>query len=171
MERLSELMDSELSENAIDLELDHIKSDPEREAVWETYHLIGDALRGEVVLAEGFRERVGKQLDSEPTILAPKKRQSHRVTQRIVLPLAASVCGIAVVAWLALSNSPGISPAGNSVAPDILAASPQEFVEPGASETDSINEYLMAHQQFSPSTTRQGVVPYVRTVSAGDSAR
>jgi sigma-E factor negative regulatory protein RseA len=29
-----------------------------------------------------------------------------------------------------------------------------------------VNEYLMAHQEYSPSTTLQGVAPYVRTVSA-----
>jgi sigma-E factor negative regulatory protein RseA len=28
-----------------------------------------------------------------------------------------------------------------------------------------VNEYLMAHQEYSPSTAFQGVAPYVRTVS------
>jgi len=29
-----------------------------------------------------------------------------------------------------------------------------------------MNEYLMAHQGFSPSTAIQGLAPYIRTVSA-----
>ena len=28
-----------------------------------------------------------------------------------------------------------------------------------------MNEYLMAHQEFSPSTALQGVAPYIRSVS------
>jgi sigma-E factor negative regulatory protein RseA len=171
MERLSELMDGELNDDAIDAELNRIKGDPEREAVWETYHLIGDALRGEDVPVVGIGERVHALLANEPTVLASRKLKPHRVAQRLMLPLAASVCGIAVVAWLALSNNPAILPASNSVTPDMLAASLQEEKRAEGSEADSISEYLMAHQQFSPSTTMQGVVPYVRTVSSGDSAR
>lgn len=172
MELLSELMDGELNEDAIDGELDRIKRDPEREKAWETYHLIGDALRGEVVSVVGIDERVHTMLANEPTVLAPRRKwKSHRIAQRVVLPIAASVCGVAVVAWLALSNNPAISPDNTSVAPDMLATSPQEVQLAEGSDADSISEYLMAHQQFSPSTTMQGVVPYVRTVSSGDGAR
>ncbi len=171
MERLSALMDDELDEPAIDGELDRIKGDPRRETTWATYHLIGDALRGQVTPVQGIGERVHTMLADEPTVLAPKAWKTHRVTQRLMLPLAASVCGIAVVAWLALSNNSAISPANNSVAPDMLAASPQVVQPVEGSDANAISEYLMAHQQFSPSTAMQGVVPYVRTVSSGDSAR
>lgn len=171
MERLSELMDGELNDSAIDGELDRIEGDPQSETIWATYHLIGDALRGEVVRVGGIGQRVHFMLANEPTILAPRSRKRYGVTQRLVLPLAASVCGIAVVAWLALSNNPAISPANNTGTPEMLAASPQVVQQANATEADSIHEYLMAHQQFSPSTTMQGVVPYVRTVSSGDGAR
>ncbi len=171
MERLSELMDGELSKHAIDGELDRIKGNAERESAWATYHLIGDALRGQVDPVQGIGERVHTMLANEPTVLAPRAWRTHRVTQRLVLPLAASVCGIAVVAWLALSNNSAISPANNAGTPDMLAASPQAVQQVDAPDADSISEYLMAHQQFSPSTTMQGVVPYMRTVSSGDGAR
>lgn len=171
MERLSELMDGELSKHAIDGELDRIKGNAERESAWATYHLIGDALRGQVDPVQGIGERVHTMLANEPTVLAPKAWRTHRVTQRLVLPLAASVCGIAVVAWLALSNNSAISPANDSVAPNITAGLPQKVQPVEGSEAGAIHEYLMAHQQFSPSTTMQGVVPYMRTVSSGDGAR
>jgi sigma-E factor negative regulatory protein RseA len=32
--------------------------------------------------------------------------------------------------------------------------------------TGRISEYLIAHQEFSPSTSIQGVAPYIRTVSS-----
>ena len=171
MERLSALMDGELSEHAIGGELDRIKNNEEREAAWATYHLIGDALRGQVDPVQGIGDRVHVMLATEPTVLAPRTWKTQRVTQRFALPLAASVAGIAVVAWLALSNNPAISPANNAAAPGIIAASPQEEQQTDGSEADSMSEYLMAHQQFSPSTAMQGVVPYVRTVSSGDGAR
>lgn len=186
MERLSALMDDELDEHAIDSELDHIKSDPEREEAWATYHIIGDALRGQIDPVQGIDERVRIMLADEPTVLAPRARKTNRFTQRVVLPLAASVCGIAVVAWLALSSNSAISPVNTARSPEVLATAPQviqqsnetfavatetDGTESADSAADDMNEYLMAHQQFSPSTVRQGVVPYVRTVSSGDGAR
>jgi sigma-E factor negative regulatory protein RseA len=177
MERLSALMDGELDEHEIAGELARIGKDPDRQACWTTYHLIGDALRGQGVLADEFTERVRVRLENEPTVLAPMRRP-HRTARRIALPLAASLCGAAVVAWLALSNNPMVSPDANQ-APRSLAEATPQIVEPAlrmtdvvdAPDSDPMSEYLMAHQQFSPSTAMQGVVPYVRTVAASDSAR
>jgi sigma-E factor negative regulatory protein RseA len=181
MERLSALMDDELDEHAIDGELDRMKSDPQREEAWATYHMIGDALRGQIDPVQGIDERVHIMLADEPTVLAPRTRRTNRFTQRVVLPLAASVCGIAVVAWLALSNNSAISPANNTRSADVLATAPEvvqqsnetiaAVSESTGSAADDMSAYLMAHQQFSPSTAMQGVVPYVRTVSSGDGAR
>ena len=81
MERLSALMDGELSEHAIDGELDRIKNNEEWEAAWATYHLIGDALRGQVDPVLGVGDRVHSMRATEPTLLAPRawnKRISAR---------------------------------------------------------------------------------------------
>ena len=170
MERLSALMDGELDDHEVAGELASIKGDPRRETTWAAYHLIGDVLRGEGVVVDDFTVRVHVKLDNEPTVLAPR-RPMRRTTRRVLLPLAASLCGAAVVAWLALSNNPILSPQDSPVSPAEIATSPQTEQITDPSETDAITEYLMAHQQFSPSTARQGVVPYVRTVSAVDSSR
>ena len=181
MERLSALMDDELDEYVIDGELDRIKDDPQRSEAWATYHMIGDVLRGHIDPVPGIEQRVGVMLANEPTVLAPKSWKANRVAQRVVLPLAASVCGIAVVAWLALSSNSVISPASNLASNDVIDSATRLVQQSGASrseesaadgsEAEDMSEYLMAHQQFSPSTTMQGVVPYVRTVSTGDGAR
>jgi hypothetical protein len=34
-----------------------------------------------------------------------------------------------------------------------------------------MNEYLMAHQEFSPSTEIQGLAPYIRSVSGTQQAK
>ena len=53
----------------------------------------------------------------------------------------------------------------------VIADAPSAVADANQSESDGMSEYLMAHQQFSPSTAMQGVVPYVRTVSAVDGSR
>ena len=166
MERLSALMDGELDDHEVTGELASIKGDPQKETAWAAYHLIGDALRGESVIADDFTVRVQVKLNNEPTVLAPR-RWAHRPTRRVALPLAASLCGAAVVAWLALSNNPIMSPQDTPVSPAVIAT--EEITDP--SETVAMSEYLMAHQQFSPSTAMQGVVPYVRTVSTVNGSR
>ena len=163
MERLSALMDGELDDHEVAGELSSIKADPRRETTWAAYHLIGDVLRSEDVVVDDFTVRVHVKLDNEPTVLAPR-RPMRRTTRRIVLPLAASLCGAAVVAWLALSNNAILSPQDGPASTQMA-----EIADPA--ETHALSEYLMAHQQFSPSTARQGVVPYVRTVSAVDRSR
>jgi len=51
--------------------------------------------------------------------------------------------------------------------PLMAGADPHQRHQPVASANSTqVNEYLMAHQEFSPRTALQGVVPYVRSVSA-----
>ena len=173
MERLSALMDGELDDHEVVQELARIKGDPEREAVWTAYHLIGDVLRGEGVASRDLTDRVRARLADEPTVVAPRMWKVRRATTRVALPVAASLCGPAVVAWLALSNSAFNSPTTDPGASALVATISQPGADFDQSEADAMNmnEYLMAHQQFSPSTAMQGVVPYVRTVSAADSSR
>ena len=171
MERLSALMDGELGEHEVVPELARTGNDPERQAAWETYHLIGDVLRGEAVISTGMAEKVSVRLASEPTVLAPRAWRLRRTTRQLALPLAASVCGVALVGWLALSLNSEVQTLPDQAGTRVIASA-----QPVASETDraddeAMAEYLMAHQQFSPSTAMQGVVPYVRTVAASDSAR
>lgn len=172
MERLSALMDGELDDSEVVHELASIKANPEREAVWGVYHMIGDTLRGEQWSASAISTQVASRLAAEPTVLAPRMWKMRRATRRVALPIAASLCGAAVVAWLALSNNaliPTEQPQGEYAV--VADAPPYAVADAGQTESDGMSEYLMAHQQFSPSTTMQGVLPYVRTVSAVDNSR
>jgi hypothetical protein len=70
---------------------------------------------------------------------------------------------MALVAWLAVFNSP-IAPQN-----EILAVKTPAAVEGTTQVANAeVNDYLLAHQQFSSSTTLQGVASYVRTVSGHD---
>ncbi len=166
MERISAFMDGEVDESEVTGQVRRIDEDPRLQAVWGTYHLIGDTLRGEKIgLSRDFTAKLSARLADEPTILAPRSRTPLQASaRRFALPVAASLGGVALVAWLAVFNNP-FAPQKENLAlkpPAPLAAQTQLAANPASGE---VNDYLLAHQQFSPSTTMHGVASYVRTVS------
>ncbi|HEX7813079.1 MAG TPA: sigma-E factor negative regulatory protein [Burkholderiales bacterium] len=161
MERISAFLDGEVEDNEISAQLARLKQDPALREAWDTYHLIGDAMRGDAGVAPAFMSRFSAALAQEPTVLAPKAPVRKSGARRIALPLAASFGGVALVAWMALSNNP-LMPREEKLA----ANQPQPVVQAAVKPANgAVNDYLLAHQQFSPSTTMQGVASYVRTVS------
>jgi sigma-E factor negative regulatory protein RseA len=163
-DRISALMDGELDNRAAAELIDTLGRDREALDAWRAYHLISDAMRETRLLSEGFAARVGAALDKEPTLLAPKGglRQPQRSPQRWYA-LAASLAAVALVAWL------GFAPQQSTVAPLAQAPKPAA-VEPKTSPAtvplpSGANDYLLAHQGFSPRIYLQGMAPYVRTVS------
>jgi len=170
MERISAFMDGEVEGHEVFAQLAGLKQDPAFREAWDTYHLIGDAMRGDIMRgdageAPGFMNRFSASLAQEPTVLAPKAPVRMPTARRIALPLAASFGGVALVAWLALSNNP-LMPRDEKIAVNDTPPGLQVAVKPA---DGAVNDYLLAHQQFSPSTTMQGVASYVRTVSGSES--
>ena len=166
MERVSAFMDGEIDESEVTGQVRRMKEDPQLRAAWGTYHLIGDTLRGEKIgLSQDFTGKLGARLAEEPTILAPRSRTPLQASaRRFALPVAASLGGVALVAWLAVFNNP-FAPQKENLAlnpPVPLGVQTRLAANPASGE---VNDYLLAHQQFSPSTTMQGVASYVRTVS------
>ena len=161
MERISAFMDGEVGDHEVAAQLASLKQDPALRETWETYHLIGDAMRGDAGVTPGFMNRFSAALAREATVLAPRTPVRSRSIPRIALPLAASFGGVALVAWLALSGNP-FMPREDKLAASVVPPSAQVAVKPA---NGAVNDYLLAHQQFSPSTTMQGVASYVRTVS------
>jgi sigma-E factor negative regulatory protein RseA len=187
MDKISALMDGELArDEAARLVVDIRQRDGLREA-WATYHLIGEAMRGEACADCGVMRSVARQLAQEPTVLAPR-RISGEIGRRWALPSLAAAAAVASVTWMAVetqrggSGQPIATPASHMVVPAVAIQSSIPLPEysqsvhlPGqASSSVSIqfsarefDAYLMAHQEFSPSNTLQGLAPYVRTVTSG----
>jgi len=171
MDRLSALMDGELDVADSKREIQRLENDPELTEEWRTYHLIRDALRDELDLSPGFAGKVHARLEQEPTVLAPRRLVPQPVV-RHALPIAASVAGVAVVAWLALSSPVTTGP--RAFVADLRGGPElQQGVAaiPAGTRHAGIPEYLVAHQEFSPSTAMQGVVSYVRAVSNEEAAQ
>ena len=166
MEKISALMDGELDGQEADREFNRLREDPAFRSRWDEFHLIGDALRGEPRLSAGFNAALALHLAKEPTILAPQRiSPKPRRFTTYALSAAASLSAAALVAWVALSPPAPIGPQANApavrVVPAVLEAPPASVPNEGR-----MNEYLLAHQGFSPSTALQGLAPYIRSVSA-----
>jgi len=167
MDKISALMDGELDDRQAREQLVRLKQDEELAGCWHTFHVIGDALRGEPVLSQGFNRRLADRLNEEPTVLAPQRREVKRMTA-YALSAAASVSAVALVGWIAFVNNPFAPQAELAKAPAATTLPPATSPAPQLASVPNdgrMNEYLIAHQGFSPSTSIQGVVPYIRTVS------
>jgi sigma-E factor negative regulatory protein RseA len=155
-DRISALMDGELDDKAAAELIETLGRDREARLTWASYHVISDAIRDGKVLSEGFAARLSERLAAEPTVLAP--RSSQRDSKRwYALSAAASLAAVALVGWLAFAPQPN-TPARVAQAP--AEAKPNIVPLPSAA-----NDYLLAHQGFSPRVRLQGMAPYVRTVS------
>ncbi len=157
-DRISRLMDGELEGAEADAALRELKR-PDGFAAWACYHVIGDALRGAGGPTPGFADRFAARLAAEPTVLAPRRRHAPRLP--FVWAAAATVAAVAVVGWVAVSM---LDPQSMAVANARGAAA----VGAAQSKPAPVSpEYLLAHQEYSPTTQIQGVGPYLRAVSAG----
>lgn len=154
-QEISVLMDGEMFEDEAEHFFDRLKRHPESSQDWSTYHLIGDALRQPDHIHRGISPSFRERLQAEPTILAPPRHTPQRVKQ-YALSAAASVMALALVAWLSLQVE------GESV-PQVAVVQQNNAVKPASFQE---NDYLMAHQEFSPSADVQGAVSYIHTVAA-----
>jgi sigma-E factor negative regulatory protein RseA len=160
-EKLSAWMDGELGEQQAPQLPQQLKRDAELRGDWDCYHLIGDALRG--VQGPDLCVKICARLDAEPTLLAPQRRGTAEKLRWIALSAAASIAAVAFVGWMAVSGVQQDSAQ--------IAGTPAAEVKPVAVAAGEVaNDYLLAHQRYSPSNAMQGVAPYVRTVSEERSA-
>lgn len=191
MDSVSTLMDGELNVDDAVREIVRLKADAELRENWDTYHLIGDVMRGTTPGRPGFGARFSEKLALEPTVLAPAAVvRAPRRLQNYALAAAASVAAVAVVSWVAynpfkpdvpghlaslpavpaqqLAAAPVPAPAERQAAGLPSAAAPATDVRQAEVPAERMQEYLLAHQGISPSTAIQGVTPYIRTVSGSD---
>lgn len=172
MEKISALMDSELSDQETHQAMLRLADTPEAQEVWSTYHLIGDAMRGQHAGIDVV-SRVASALQNEPTILAPRRAAQPSRVFTYALSAAASVSAVAVVGWMAFSTG-SIAPTQGEIAkaganaPAVQVAAEPPLVS--APSDSQMNEYLLAHQGVSPSSGLQGVAPYIRTISIANPA-
>lgn len=178
-DKISALMDSELDpEDAAAVVEQFTKTDGLREQ-WAVYHLISDALGQSEVRPFDISWRVSARLAAEPAIQdiaaipamasMPVLRPATR-RKPVAYAAAASIAAVAVAGWMSLQTTQGPAPSQQNLADNrpapatALPAIPVAVNVPTSAPTQ-INDYLLAHREFSPSTAMHGVAPYMRTVS------
>ena len=188
--KISAFVDGELESREATGVIEALVRDASSRETWQAYHLISDALRDTALRCEGFSSRFAKRLSTEPTVLLPGRLPAER-RRWVALSAAASVAAITLVGWLAFAPAPEIRPALHAGAPLANAPRPAGGVQtastqglhplarqavavqreasvvplPRVSPAWLANDYLLAHQEFSPGMSLQGMAPFVRTVS------
>ena len=156
-------MDGELDDKAAAEVINALARNDEGLEAWRAYHLISDALRDSRLLSPGFTARVARQLAAEPTVMAPVRPPSQ---PRTWYALAASVAAVSLVAWLAFAPpQTQVAPVAQQTAPAPAPAAVATGRPTLVPLPSGANDYLLAHQDFSPKVSLQGIAPYVRTVS------
>ena len=173
-QKTSEWMDGELQGPEAERLIAGLREDQsEARQAWRTYHLIGDALREQTLsprlLSPRFNERMAASLAQEPTVLAPAAAV-ERSWRRHLMPAAAGLAAagfVGAVAFMMPMQEPAV---GSQIAqaPQVKptpAAQVNEPAPPPVPLPAATDDYLLAHQGYSPRNRLQGVAPYVRTVS------
>ena len=159
-DRISALMDGEVDQKSAAQLIEALTRDAEAVRTWRNYHLIGDAMRGGLLLSEGFTERLAQRLAAEPTVLAPRRIRTESPRLFTVSAAAASLAAVAFVGWMAFAPQTQVAPAPVAQIQAPVEAKPVLVPLPNAA-----NDYLLAHQGFSPRVSLQGMAPYVLTVA------
>jgi sigma-E factor negative regulatory protein RseA len=184
---LSALLDGELGAAQASVVLDALERDPDLRGLWERYHLIGSALRGEAVVmtyrevADQTRVRVA----AEPTVLAPSGSRPHRPSRLAPfagVALAASAAFLAVFAVPSLFEPAAPPPKGPTLAQAALPEAVQAARGPARERflvgrsvqrwhvdqpalANKLDRMLVNHQEYAPATGINGMLPYATLVS------
>ena len=145
---ISSLMDGELDPREGEQAIRSCCASREAAGTWQTYHLIGDVLRGGKPHPTRTAERVREALAQEPAIIARPKRVYESTVGRIALAAAASVATIGVVGWIGTQG-------GQVTGSPVVAKNPSA-IQPVANKATvgtpapvvDMQDYVVAHKQL-----------------------
>jgi sigma-E factor negative regulatory protein RseA len=185
-EKISALMDGELDADDASVVIEQFKNAEELREHWVAYHMISDALGQSEIKPLDITRRVNARLAAEPAVsIVSSATLLHPIPKRrpAAYAAAASIAAAMVGGWIILQTTQESdllrqNLADNRTSPSTSAATVAPVatypVIPAkasivASESAQIDDYLLAHRQFSPSTTIHGAIPFMRT--SAESAR
>ncbi|MEN3110090.1 sigma-E factor negative regulatory protein [Uliginosibacterium paludis] len=165
-ERLSAWVDGEADEQDGASVMRELAGEASVRQDCELFWLIGDALRSpqQTGLGVDLTARIMDALESEPTVLAPRRQvlRTAPAGKDRWLPAAAAVAGVAVAAWMSFSL---LAPARQEVARPMAVAAPvANDPKPVQLVVGGEQAYYMAHQASTIGAPIGGVAQYIRTV-------
>lgn len=166
-EQISALLDGEADDLERERALRAMQSDPELNATWGRYHLLGTAIRHEleVMASPAVAQRIRAQLRDEVPV---RPGVGVLLRSRHALKLGAGAAIAATVATVALLNlQPVLKPSPELVAKRPLSTNSTKLADarPARPEQlNALNPYLMQHGEFTPAAGMNGMLSYVRVV-------
>ncbi len=179
-EQISALLDGELDEARTEAVLALLEQ-AEGRVSWELYHQAGDALRSEEIplaMSPDFSRKLFARLDAEPIIIAPgaipapvHAPAGGSALRRFALPGMVAAAAVATVAFITTPQLM-VADSASGAPPTVVATSTQPLLAKAALKSSSvvevpvvtqvateeimlrdpsIDDYLFAHQRFSPS--------------------
>ena len=188
-EKLSALVDQELDQEQSHSQFSQVIKDDQLLSSWQNYHLIGQVIRDEVGdTRSDLSAKIARQLEAEPTVLAPKtarslaskektRADSHRSERAGVLQasglfaLAASIVLVAVVSLERPDSADNLGESAQQVASLNTSAASQATPntpisnEKLAQMSGEFGEMLAGHGEFTSSAGLNGLVAYAKLVS------
>lgn len=141
---VSAAIDGALDDTQFQHFIKNYQHDDKYQAQWQTYHLIGDALRLTPIHGPGIAQRVSTQLAQMPTVLAPQRKS---LIYKYTLPIAASIAAVMLVSWSALNLTTV------STTTTLAKSTPvNQTIALQTAQIDPVqlNEYIAAHRDYSP---------------------
>lgn len=180
-EKISTLMDGELHDESAANVIAELRRSGQLQDEWETYHLIGDILRSPATVSLDITQRIARELEKEPVILAPRSRSGRQETEKksgmpSVFSVAASITAISAVAWVSLQTPEQTNPGSLHMAVADMPAIEEPIMKASYSpaapavamveDDGQMDDYLLAHEGFSHQMVAQGVSHYTHKVAA-----
>ncbi len=178
-ESTSALMDGEISAED-EGSLEKLLSDDELKQKWQRYHLIRDSLQGHLpeTVALDLHEKIHNDIISEPTVLAPKKKQAIPYLKPVTgLAIAASVTAAVLLGVQNFQGTPNQGVTTNTIAQQQTntLAPPARFVSYGDDQSQlnveaseqaeaRMNRYMMNYNEIRANSGVRGMPPYVRMI-------
>jgi len=157
-QKISMLMDGELNNEDAEALLGKIKQSPEVKQSWQHYHLIADVLRQPEYLSKDLSAAFFQRLREEPTVLAPQGKRPDK-TGLFAMSAVASIMAMVFLAWI--SASIDTRPGSQMAKQGAMVASEASTL----ANENNMNDYLLAHHEFSPGVDVRGAASYIRTVA------
>lgn len=166
-EKISMLLDNELSgAEAISL-LERIQQDEKLKQVWDRYNKISLTLKSNryMPVDRHFRQRIEENIHLSPTALPQRELIRYK---NWGYALAASLVGVSILTWTYLPTLSSVQNPAETVA---LVPQPTKSIEKSDldrqynSFDSRLNDYLVTHNESAYSAGVQGMLPYARVVS------
>lgn len=169
-ERLSALVDGECDAQEVARFTRQWGGDALLQQRWQTYHLIGDALRSDELArhhsGDAFMQGLRARLAQEPVVLAPTALRTPTRKARWLRPIsaAAGVVAVAGTVWLLPMRQPIGEPQAlaSRSAPVVTAVAPAGLAGDRVVRKNGLDPYLSAHQQFQSAAAIAPMSGYLR---------